>query len=282
MEDMKMIDELFDKARNEKPRLSFEDASKAFFTSALAVGGLLALKKLIISKIGIVMISSTAIISTALIVSTISSGNLQPTPLSSSAFIKDTLISVETNEELIVAENFLDLKQKEIPLLELDFRSELQIKPLNEKIIEKETEKLPLIQYPKSNLIIIKQDNTHIVNSPATLVNGNCSKSFCIKNDDKIAELECIQKSLRKYGLEVEMEQEYNRDDFLEMLNFRIQHKNGLDLKLKVAGFTTFAIMCIQDEDGELIAMKYKIDEEDYSEVNMTSKTSYSYTKSVD
>lgn len=282
MEEMKMIDELFDKARTEKPRLSFEDASKAFFTSALAVGGLLALKKLLISKIGIVMISSTAIISTALILSTVSTGTPEPKIQISSPLIEDSIRTINFEEELIIAENYLDLKQKEIPLVEYELKSDLKIMPVNESIIEPKVEIEGDQEILKPKLVIIEQDNTHLISSTEALKDGNCSKSFCIKSNDKISELDCIQKSLRKLGLDVEMEHDYDRNDFLEMLKLRIQHENGLDLKLKVAGFTTFALMCIQDENGELIAMKYKIDKEEYSEVSMTSKTSYSYMKSVD
>ena len=131
--------------------------------------------------------------------------------------------------------------------------------------------------------MIIEKNDSPLTSEPADLAEtGKSSQSFCIKNEDKKTELECIQNKLEKLGLAIKMNPDYDKTDQLEMLKLRIQHENGLDLKIKVSGFTTFAIMCIQDENGEVIALKYKVDEQDFSEVNMYSKTSYTYSKSTD
>lgn len=285
MENMKMIDELFERAREEKPRLSFDMASKAFFTSVLALGGFLAIKQLIISKIGlnsVIMISTTAIISTALIVSSLSSDGPLPEPLNNIVLVTDTVAPKTLSTEIYVEEKTLFLSQREIPLFEEKFDSNLELKPLSKAEIVRTTLPLTTNASSKPDLIIIEQENLGPAINKATAATPKCTKSFCIRFNDDMAELECIQKNLKKLGLDVQMDPEFNRDDVLEMLKLRIQHENGLDLKLKVAGFTTFALMCIQDENGELIALKYKTDDSDYSEVNMFSKTSYTYMKSVD
>lgn len=292
MEDMKMIDDLFDKAREEKPRLSFEAASQAFFTSALAVGGLMAIKQLIINKIGlntIIMISTTSIISTALIVSSLSTESPKPEALNTGALITDSISIQHIEAKTLIKEKTIEIDQRQIPLFEERFDTNMELKPLVENSLAATFPKsvddqvIPsTVASSHANLIIIEHEDLTPANISTKASAPKCTKSFCIKNNDDMKELECIVKCLEKLDLEIEMDPEFNRDDELEMLKLRIQHENGLDLKLKVAGFTTFALMCIQDENGEVIALKYKTDEHEYSEVNMFSKTSYTYMKSAD
>lgn len=285
MMEMNRIDELFEKARQEKPRLSHQDVSKAFFKSALAVGGFLTLKHLILNKIGlntIIMISSTSIISIALIIGSLNSGNPEPEPLMTSFSLGDSIENPKEAPQILLEEQTIDIREKEIPLFELQFDSSIEMK--TPTLASSDLPKLITNETMDGNvdlIIIENEDNTPDDMKPVSLV-GNCSKSFCIKNDDDLSELKCIKNGLEKLDLIVQMDADFTNDDFLKMLKLRIQHENGLDLKIKVAGFTTFALMCIQDKNGEIIALKYKIDEQEFSEINTYSKTSYTYMKSVD
>lgn len=286
MEEMKMLNELFEKAKHEKPRLSYEKASQAFIASSLAIGGLLALKHLIINKLGlntIIMISTSALISTVLIVSTLSTDIPENQPLNSSVVLFDSIEEPGIDKSLVLKESTVEIELKEIPILPNKISTKLPIKSPSTELPVQKPKAIIGTSSPKSNLLIIEKNDSPLASEPADLAEtGKSSQSFCIKNEDKKTELECIQNKLEKLGLAVKMNPDYDKTDQLEMLKLRIQHENGLDLKIKVSGFTTFAIMCIQDENGEVIALKYKVDEQDFFEVNMYSKTSYTYSKSTD
>lgn len=286
MEEMKMLNELFEKAKHEKPRLSYEKASQAFIASSLAIGGLLALKHLIINKFGlntIIMISTSALISTVLIVSTLSTDIPENQPLNSSVVLFDSIEEPGIDKSLVLEESTVEIELKEIPILRNIINTKLPIKSPSMELPVQKPKAIIGTSSPKSNLLIIEKNDSPLASEPADLAEtGKSSQSFCIKNEDKKTELECIQNKLEKLDLAVKMNPDYDKTDQLEMLKLRIQHENGLDLKIKVSGFTTFAIMCIQDENGEVIALKYKVDEQDFSEVNMYSKTSYTYSKSTD
>tara|TARA_R110002096_G_scaffold135456_2_gene287174 strand:+ start:77576 stop:78439 length:864 start_codon:yes stop_codon:yes gene_type:complete len=286
MEEMKMLNELFEKAKHEKPRLSYEKASQAFIASSLAIGGLLALKHLIINKLGlntIIMISTSALISTVLIVNTLSTDIPENQPLNSSVVLFDSIEEPGIDKSLVLEESTVEIELKEIPILPNKINTKLPIKSPSTELPVQKPKAIIGTSRPKSNLLIIEKNDSPLTSEPADLAEtGKSSQSFCIKNEDKKTELECIQNKLEKLGLAIKMNPDYDKTDQLEMLKLRIQHENGLDLKIKVSGFTTFAIMCIQDENGEVIALKYKVDEQDFSEVNMYSKTSYTYSKSTD
>lgn len=298
------INNLFEMARSEAPRLDYNEVAQSFVKTIGVIGALWAIKYWIINNIGLntfVMTLSTTIISSTIWIASVSGS--EPTRPSSSIvtpIVKDNVYEestpIEFIEEIELNEEFTQLMHKGFTTDVLKPNENLQLKtPIAQEVTdsnerhqpflipefqtnEEDTETGALIvsyfqndKTDASGISILANDDIEIFNRDEFFI-GCCSSK---------KESEYFVEKLTEYGIEVDFKGDWDRKGkALEKIKMTLKHENGLDLKMKIEGFCKFTMICEFDNDDNLVILKFKIDDQEITDINLTNTGTYTYKSS--
>ena len=285
MEENKMLDTLFEAARNEAPRLSFQQVREYISTFTAGIG-ILTIVKMLLAKSGylklILMISFSGIVLTSvLIVATTSQTDKEP--------LQKLPAAVEDSTDALYK----------------DFKSELTLKPKSKigtaiEVAQPELNlKIPEFQpYEDSNnlrSIGIEENESRSQNSEleeltrmVKATDQNTVNSITIPESAIIlnsystpSDLENFKQTLKDWGFTVEINWNYKKKKgYIRSFIMKLGHSKGLDVKFKIQGFRNFIIFCERNQNSEPIALKTRIDHNNYNTINLNSTGSYTYKSS--
>lgn len=305
MNEDNVLEELFESARNEGPRMSFEEVAEGLAVGISAIGIAYLIRDFLINKISlnsIIMISTTTLLTTAAWIA------LSPSDeqvIDKQPIIKEAIVVVDSiTDKTVIStkkiefdmeldeKHFGSLPDKYSPNLELiKPQAHLEISstpkalaPVNDNIDS------PDESYPVEDALIVQFERFPAPGSPVVLGEENdpdtalvaMEEVFSFASCQEEVTMEYFKKFLEDQGLVVDLNWKYsNRKKMIKNFKLKLQYNDELDMKMKVEGFCKFAILCGLNEESQIVQLRFKVDDHEYEEINLRGQgSSYHYRSS--
>lgn len=299
MKDEQLLNSLFELARKEAPKRSFEEIEEVFYKQVSLQSGLSSatLFKYISLNQLILLLISALISSYILFRSPDSSDNKQEEiPLVDSLISEPIYIDSTPAESRIdssfdkAVKDFSDKKTSTAP----DF-------PPTGKKQTQEKEQSPILLHADTFALRedkIRADTIQLKNSiperiqvakadtdQETILSGNSEKTInlTLKKEDNLGEVEYFNETLEKYGFSIKARTKFSSgDEFLAEYFCHFKHAEGLNFKLFGSGFDQLEIILSLNAKGEVIHFKYRFNQESFTRdipLKLSGKKSYFYGK---
>ncbi len=304
MKEDKLLDNLWEAAREENPQASYEEVAKKFQAAlpiAAGAGGMAWFGKYL-SLNNIVLVSSLSLVTLATwwslsSHSNTSSNRVNPLPVKNEEIIppvaldtveqsnplisSDTLRSPEIQDqqvpeikEALVPAQYPDTPSQELVLLEEEILAEQtpprqELKIDSHAVLEPESGELPKL--PKVELDHTLPKWTHY----------QSDFTFVITKNDGEAKVQELFKQLWDWGFLLHTKSKYRfHKSQLSYLFLWLKHENGLDFKLKGEGFERLELHVRLGSQGLVETFSYRFNQEEFTKdipLNCVGYKTYSY-----
>lgn len=305
MENEKMIDTLFEQARNEAPRISFKETTAHFVSTASGIGFATVLKTLIknINLNQIIMILSAPLLLTTiwltLTFSTTPDVSPQEPPQATltvdSVIVKEKkpikttkpqLKTLIAKDKVEVIEPRVSVKTKKPTIKPIIPKAQLNDLLVVTELTEVITDEV-IIGFVDTIPTEVLVEEALIASIPTTIVVVDTTPittegEFSICSCGTPENLDEFWQNIRSLGIDGSIDWKYKkRKGYIKKIKINMQSENGMEMRMRIEGFSQFTFYYTLNAEGNLQKLTYSIDKGKARNVCLMDSGTFTYKKTT-